>query len=81
MKYILSIDQGTTSTRAILFNHEGQVVGIAQKELECLFPRSGWVEQDALSIWLSVVYVISEITTNYYSDGSKRIYTNNTIYF
>ena len=62
MKYILSIDQGTTSTRAILFNHEGQVVGIAQKELECLFPRSGWVEQDALSIWLSVVYVISEIT-------------------
>ena len=55
-KYILSIDQGTTSTRAILFNHEGQVIGIAQNEVECLFPRSGWVEQDALSIWISVVF-------------------------
>ena len=61
-KYILSIDQGTTSTRAILFNHEGQVIGIAQNEVECLFPRSGWVEQDALSIWISVVSSISELT-------------------
>ena len=62
MKYILSIDQGTTSTRAILFNHEGKVIGIAQKELACLFPKSGWVEQDALSIWISVVDAISELT-------------------
>lgn len=61
MKYILSIDQGTTSTRAILFNHNGQPVAMAQKELECIFPRSGWVEQDAVAIWLSVINVISEL--------------------
>ena len=61
MSYILSIDQGTTSTRAILFNHEGEIVGVAQKEVNCFFPKSGWVEQDALEIWISVTYVISEV--------------------
>lgn len=61
MKYILSIDQGTTSTRAILFNHNGEPVAVAQKELNCFYPQSGWVEQDALEIWASVVYVISDV--------------------
>ena len=46
-KYILAIDQGTTSTRAILFNHYGQALCITQKEVACIFPYSGWVEVDA----------------------------------
>lgn len=60
-QFILSIDQGTTSTRAILFNHQGQDVFMAQREVFCLFPRSGWVEQDALSLWVSVIDVINEV--------------------
>ena len=60
-KYILAIDQGTTSTRAILFNHEGSPLHIAQREVECLFPKSGWVESDALALWISVIDVVNEI--------------------
>ena len=62
MKYILAIDQGTTSTRAILFTHEGVAYQIAQKEVNCSYPASGWVETDALSIWISVLDVITEVT-------------------
>ena len=60
-KYILSIDQGTTSSRAILFNHEGQVCSMAQREVECLFPKPGWVEAEALGIWVSVIDVVNEV--------------------
>ena len=60
-KYILSIDQGTTSTRAILFNHAGEACFKAQKEIECIFPKSGWVEVDANKIWLSTIDVITEV--------------------
>ena len=61
MKYILSIDQGTTSSRAILFDKNGQKIQMAQREVKCLFPNSGWVEADALSIWVSVMDVINEV--------------------
>ena len=60
-KYILSIDQGTTSSRAILFDHNGHVCSMAQREVECLFPHSGWVEADALGIWVSVIDVVNEV--------------------
>ena len=60
-KYILSIDQGTTSSRAILFDHDGHVSSMAQREVECLFPHSGWVEADALGIWVSVIDVVNEV--------------------
>jgi glycerol kinase len=60
-KYIMSIDQGTTSTRAILFDKETNVVGIAQKELTNLYPQPGWVEQDANDIWASTVGVMFEV--------------------
>ena len=60
-KYILSIDQGTTSSRAILFNHEGQVCSMAQREVECLFSKPGWVEAEALGIWVSVIDVVNEV--------------------
>ncbi|WP_226036277.1 glycerol kinase GlpK [Aquibacillus saliphilus] len=60
-KYILSIDQGTTSSRAILFNHDGEIKGTAQHEFEQFFQKPGWVEHDANEIWTSVLGVISEV--------------------
>jgi glycerol kinase len=58
-KYILSLDQGTTSSRAILFNHEGNIVHSAQKEFTQIFPMPGWVEHNANEIWGSVLSVIA----------------------
>jgi glycerol kinase len=60
-KYILAIDQGTTSTRAILISQKGEEVYKAQRPVECLYPQPGWVEQDADKLWVSVVDVINEI--------------------
>ena len=54
-KYILSIDQGTTSSRAILFDSNYQIVSIGQKEFTQFFPHSGWVEHDPEEIWSSVL--------------------------
>ncbi|HEC2156029.1 glycerol kinase GlpK [Staphylococcus delphini] len=61
--YILSIDQGTTSSRAILFNEEGEIVGVAQREFKQHFPKSGWVEHDANEIWSSVLSVMASVMT------------------
>ena len=61
MKYVLSIDQGTTSSRAILFDKTGSKIQMAQREVKCLFPNSGWVEADAIAIWVSVMDVINEV--------------------
>ena len=60
-KYIMSIDQGTTSSRAILFDKEGDIKGIAQREFKQYFPKSGWVEHDANEIWTSVLAVMAEV--------------------
>ncbi len=60
-KYILSLDLGTTSVRAILFNKKGFLVGIEQKEFTQHFPHPGWVEHDANEIWLTVLSVISNL--------------------
>jgi glycerol kinase len=62
-KYILSLDQGTTSSRAILFDKAGTIVHMAQKEFTQLFPKAGWVEHDAKEIWSSIGSVIGEILT------------------
>ncbi|MFH6982998.1 glycerol kinase GlpK [Marinoscillum luteum] len=51
MAYIVALDQGTTSSRAILFNEKGEIVGIKQKEFTQFFPKSGWVEHDPEEIW------------------------------
>jgi len=50
-KYVLALDQGTTSSRAILFNQEGKIVGVAQKEFTQFFPQPGWVEHNPTEIW------------------------------
>ena len=59
-KFILSIDQGTTSSRAILFDKKGEIVATAQEDLPLIYPHTGWVEADALLIWISVVNVVNE---------------------
>lgn len=59
-KFILALDQGTTSSRAILFNHQGAIVSIAQREFEQFFPQPGWVEHDADEIWTSTLTCISD---------------------
>ncbi len=59
--YILALDQGTTSSRAILFDHTGTIRGIAQKALTPLFPQPGWVEQDANEIWSSQAAAVTEV--------------------
>ncbi|MFS0674274.1 glycerol kinase GlpK [Ornithinibacillus sp. 179-J 7C1 HS] len=57
--YILAVDQGTTSSRAIIFNKKGEIVHIAQKEFTQYFPNQGWVEHDANEIWGSILSVIA----------------------
>ncbi len=60
-KYILSLDQGTTSSRAILFDREGQIIRSAQEEFEQIYPRAGWVEHNADDIWASQLKVAQAI--------------------
>lgn len=59
--YILAIDQGTTSTRAIIFDKNSQVLGIASEEIKQHYPKPGWVEQDANDIWISVLTVMARV--------------------
>ncbi|GAY77401.1 glycerol kinase [Sporolactobacillus inulinus] len=58
--YILALDEGTTSVRAMIFNEQGHVVQMAQKEFTQFFPQPGWVEQDANEIWGSILSVIAD---------------------
>ncbi len=60
MAYILALDQGTTSSRAILFDHGGAVVAVAQQEFPQIFPKPGWVEHDPKEIWASQIAVAAE---------------------
>lgn len=59
-KYVLAIDQGTTSSRAILFDHSGRIVSVGQKEHEQIFPRAGWVEHDPIEVWDNVREVVAQ---------------------
>src|SRR5258706_16081710 len=58
--FILSFDQGTTSSRAIAFDKQGSVVSVAQKEFTQIFPKPGWVEHDANEIWYTQLSVATE---------------------
>ena len=62
-KYILALDQGTTSSRAILFDHAGRSVGVSQKEFAQHYPQPGWVEHDALEIWETQLGVARQVLT------------------
>lgn len=62
-KYIIALDQGTTSSRAIIFDKAGKIKATAQKEFQQIFPRPGWVEHDPLEIWSSQLEVINDSLT------------------
>ena len=61
MQVVMAFDQGTTSSRAILFDHSGSIVGVAQREFEQHYPQSGWVEHDANEIWKTQLAVGREV--------------------
>ena len=63
-KYVAALDQGTTSTRCLLFDRQGRLVSLAQRQHHQYFPRSGWVEHDALEIWEIVRRLVPEALAN-----------------
>jgi len=69
--YILALDQGTTSSRAIVFDHKGQIKSVAQKEFKQIFPQSGWVEHDPNEIWASQASVAAEATVKMGINGTN----------
>jgi glycerol kinase len=69
MSLIASIDQGTSSSRCMIFDHSGAVIAIAQKEHQQFTPQSGWVEHDADEIWQNAQFVIEEAIS---AAGNKR---------
>ncbi|UGU15015.1 glycerol kinase GlpK [Sinomicrobium kalidii] len=70
-QYILALDQGTTSSRAILFDEKGQIVSVAQKEFTQIFPKPGWVEHNALEIWSTQAGVAAEAVTKIGLNGKN----------
>jgi len=59
-KYIMSLDQGTTSSRCVLFNKAGEICSVAQKEFTQYYPKPGWVEHNPMEIWSSQISVATE---------------------
>lgn len=70
-QYILSLDQGTTSSRAIVFDHEGNICSVAQHEFPQIFPKPGWVEHDPHQIWGSQASVIAEAISQFGINGKN----------
>ena len=60
-RYIIAIDQGTTSSRAIIFDKQQHIIGISQKEFTQIYPKEGWVEHDPMEIWASQYGVLQEV--------------------
>jgi glycerol kinase len=70
-KYILSLDQGTTSSRAIIFDNQGAIVAVAQKEFRQIYPQPGWVEHDPMEIWSTQASVAAEAIIKAGIDGGS----------
>jgi glycerol kinase len=70
-KYVIALDQGTTSSRAVLFNSQGEIEGIAQREFTQHFPRPGWVEHDPVEIWESQWEVFEQVVTEHQVSPSE----------
>jgi glycerol kinase len=63
-KYVLALDEGTTSCRTIVFDNDSNIVGVAQREFTQIFPKAGWVEHDANEIWSTQLGTIVEAIAN-----------------
>ena len=59
-KYVMALDQGTTSSRCIIFNERGLIVSVAQREFKQIYPKAGWVEHDPMEIWATQFSVATE---------------------
>ena len=70
-KYILALDQGTSSSRAIIFDHDGTPLAVSQKEFTQYFPRPGWVEHDPEEIWDSESGVMKDVVAKLGIDASE----------
>ena len=71
-KYIMALDQGTTSSRCILFDKGGNICSMAQKEFTQIYPKPGWVEHNPVEIWSSQLAVLTEAMAMAGADGEKR---------
>ena len=60
MSYVIALDQGTTSSRAIIFDHDATIVAVGQREFQQIFPQPGWVEHDANYIWATQIAVTTD---------------------
>ena len=69
--YILALDQGTTSSRAVVVDKKGKIISVAQKEFTQLFPKPGWVEHDATEIWSTQAGMAAEAVTKVGLEGSQ----------
>src|SRR5690625_1746787 len=70
-KYIMALDQGTTSSRAIIFDSDGTIKGVAQKEFKQIYPHSGWVEHDGKEIWSTQAGVAAEVLATAGIQGTR----------
>ena len=70
-KYVLALDQGTTSSRAILFDRDQNILGVSQKEFTQHYPQEGWVEHDPMEIWSSQYAVMMEVVAQSGVDSSE----------
>ena len=61
MKYVIALDQGTTSSRAILFDNEQNIIAVQQREFEQIYPQQGWVEHNPMEIWSTQYGVMNEV--------------------
>lgn len=64
MAYLLALDQGTSSSRSIIFDEQGQIIASAQQEFRQIFPQPGWVEHDAIEIWQSQFATCQQVMRN-----------------
>ena len=63
-KYVLALDQGTTSSRAILFDNEQNIIAVQQREFEQIYPQQGWVEHNPMEIWSTQYGVMNEVVVS-----------------
>ncbi|SQD07882.1 glycerol kinase [Escherichia coli] len=77
-KYIVALDQGTTSSRAVVMDHDANIISVSQREFEQIYPKPGWVEHDPMEIWATqsstLVEVLAKSRYQFRSNCSYRYY-------
>ena len=71
-RYVIALDQGTTSSRCILFDREQNIVGAAQREFSQIYPQPGWVEHDPMEIWATEKRALAEAVAHAVAEEARR---------